>query len=361
MHLEEIREQLSLLLDQPVRNSLWTYLMDHSYVDEVMDGRGDINYLAKEARKIIRAVQGFGPGMPAPRLLAPTQPSRPLPTRQVELAEFRMEVISIFLAKQAQEDTDVRLFRSEELGHGLIAHDDVEDWIETHLSREAMHASGGSDSDKPNDPPVDSVPPSTASSGTERWLEYSVPSDSFLRSARISPGGVLGRLYDAAGGIMRRYPWKRAAATMFVLTGLVPSVQAIEHTISTRVVARQGENLVSLRRISMVIDPVVKPREVHDYYRDIRRKILPRRQRATSEKHLRLAAFVIEQRKEATWPQKMNAWNKAHPEGVWSGYQYKKADNFHRDATAVLKRLKRLMQEDYPISSDRSEAPEFIV
>ena len=88
--------------------------------------------------------------------------------------------------------------------------------------------------------------------------------------------------------------------------------------------------------------------------------ILPRRQRGISEKHLRLAAFVIEQPKSGTWRQKMDAWNKAHPEGKWNRYQYGHAGNFQRDANSVLNRLKRLMHEEYPTGSVSRAIPEFV-
>jgi hypothetical protein len=355
-----IRKQLGVMLGQTVWDNLWKYLSDNAYIDEVLDDQADMNYLTEVARKIILAVRGSETGVQAPSLLTPGEPGRALPTQRVNLTDFRMQVISGYLAKLAEVEVDVRLFRSKVLRDQLIAHKDVEDWINNQLSNEVMHAPSGSGQDKLNDLQVDSATPTAASSGTARWLEYSVPNNPFMRSASVAPGGVLARLYDAAVGVASKYPWKRSAATMFILTGLIPSVQAIEHSVETRVVALKGENRVALRRINLAIDPLVKPSEVHDYFRDVRKKILPRRQRAISEKHLRLAAFIIEQPKGGPWSHKMEAWNKGHPESRWKGYQYTKATNFQRDATAVINRLKQLMHEEYEMDGDRSEAPEFI-
>ncbi len=339
---EQIRKQLGVMLGQTVWDNLWKYLGDNAYIDEVLDGQADMNYLTEVARKILLAVRGSESGVHAPSLHTPGEPGRALPTQRVNLTDFRLQVISGYLAKLAEKEVDVRLFRSEILRDQLVAHTDVEGWIKNQLSLEVMHA------------------PTAAPSGTVRWLEYSVPSSLFMRSASVAPGGVLARLYDTAGGIARKYPWKRPAATMFILTGLIPSVPAIEHSVETRVVALKGENRVALRRINLAIDPLVKPSEVHDYFRDVRKKILPRRQRAISEKHLRLAAFIIEQPKGGPWSHKMQAWNKGHPESRWKGYQYTKPNNFQRDATAVINRLKQLMHEEYEMDGDRSEAPEFI-
>ena len=319
-------------------------------MEEVLDGRGDINYLAKEARDLLK-VRGSGPiGRKVPRMLTVLKDDSP---RGRELSDLRVWAISILLAQEAAKEPSVIAFRREVFGNNLLAHKDVEDWIRMQAKSDGPSAGWLQ---------IPVVPDSEGSISTRmpeelreqfgdflRWsvaakgvvdghperlhLEYSIPGDPWLHIQPIAEGGVLDRLCKLSRGLEVRYQWDLAQSTMFVLIGQRPEYQGVNSQI---VITPQTPTST---RVNLEIDPSLTSRDVADIYQRLRKSLLPQRPRSMTSKHLRLAAFVAERPQDETRDSTMRAWNKEYPESEYPGHEYDNRRNFSRDASQARQRL----------------------
>jgi hypothetical protein len=323
MNRQRIRDQLDITLGEPVPDSLWDLLVDSGHVEDVQVGAADISVLADK----VKSVRGSTGRKPAPKML-PKKEAYEAQEDGEDLATLRDTVISIFLATQAFDEPEVQKFREEAL-HGVgVDLDDIETWIDGQrkIDIETWVKEMREKIDIENLSPEERL--KYVQEAETGLIEYTTPGYPWVKVRGIPPGGVLARLLNLSISLTRKYPWKIAQATTYVLTGALPMVRRIDYQI-------HSPPLEVGTRITLTIDPTTTPQEVADYYQSIRKDMLPKRYRSLSEKHLRLARFValcgVEWKK---WGEGMRAWNAAYPD-----YRYDNESNFIRDARQAKQRL----------------------
>ena len=299
-------------------------------------------------------------GREAPKMLREKEPA----PQGLEISALRSLALSRLIAKEASEEPMVRSFREEVLGGELVPFYDIRRWvrdqhdpnpsgwltvpithdpegvIRTEIRASAMeHLSGVSRwSPSLTGGTLDDLP-------RLRYLEYGTPGGAWSTIQPVVAGSVLDRLLTLAQRLIAPlvslefptvpYPWTVAQATVFVLTGLAPEVSTVKYRV------RESPYLSGATRILLDIDPSTTPNEVAQEYRSVRDKILSKRPRAMTEKHLRLAAFAAERPESETWDEKMRAWNQAYPEPQYTRYNYGPEDrrNFHKHVLDAWARL----------------------
>lgn len=330
---KRIRSEVERELDSTLSDSAWDYLLDKGYVEDVLIEAETIQWLADEARQVLRA--GGRPAGPPPQA-APMRSGRPDRSRNA----VRVDAISVLLAGDARERKDAQTFREEVLADGLLSLEEVEDWIMQQAEKDGPHTrwlrvaipkghkvsvARGYLVPTPaisvsDDHPAQWAPP--------EYLTYGVTRDRWTRRIPVAEGEVLGRLYVLSRSLAHRYGWQESQATLFVLTDIPPLVIDLSAWVSFK------SPFTSLSRINLTVDPALSPREVAEAYRKIRQGVVGSRFRDLSEKHTRLAVFAAERPEEETWKQRMKAWNEAHPQ-----LKYTVETNFARDCSQAQQRL----------------------
>jgi len=380
MHQDHIRTALSRILQSPVRDELWDYLEEMAFVEEVEVGAEDINLLADRARQVIRAGGGGPMGAPAPRVLKKKDTN----TQGQELSVLRPLALSLLIAQRANKDPMVRSFREEVLGGELLAYEDVERWVREQSEKDGPSSfwitmpanvdiegvirtkmpQGMSEDFKESF--AEGIPWSPVPKGgliddnfELRYLEYGTPDKMWTRIQAIAAGGVLERLLTLTERLIDpvpslesptpSYPWTLGQAAVFVLAELAPFVDPIKYKVN------DSPYLRGATRIVLDIDPTATPDEVAAKYRSVRDRILSRRPRTMSAKHLRLAMFAAERPDNETWDEKRHGWNRACPEPLYPGYNYGPEDrrNFHRH---VVEACDRLLDPGFQTLSNESPA-----
>ena len=262
---------------------------------------------------------------------APREPAPPfLPARRG--IGDRQAALSRVLAAYAAREGEVARFRREVLGGRLLARGEVEEWVDRQAERDGPPTRWLVAPLPPDVQPQAGEPLTLALQACRvqvETLRYVVPDDPWVRARPVAAEGVLGRLERLSRRLADRYGWHPAQATVFVLTGAVPLVDAV------RVAWRRGA-VPALDRIVLDLDPVLTPAEVAVRYRQARAQALGKALvRPQSEKHLALAVFAVEH-PDGTLRERMAAWNRAHPQ-----WRYSHATNFGRDLRAAVRRLLR--------------------
>ncbi len=324
----ERRKRVEARLGYALRDQAWKYLRqlyDKTPRDAV-EAEELIEYLAEKARDAftLAALQGIAttPREPAPSFL---------PTRQRN--NDRLVALSRVLAALAGRDKTVLRFRQQVLGGRLLAPEETEHWITGQAACDGEPTVWLS---LPLPPGVHPKPGETLSLTVplERYrvdvpiLSYVVPGDRWVRRKPIAIDGVLGQLHQLSKSLSRRYGWHEAAATTFVLTGLVPRITAMQSSVYAHVA------YPALQRITLQLDPVLTPAEVAVAYRTLRTRIVGKQQiRTQSPKHLALAVFAVEY-PDGSLRERMAEWNRRYPK-----WRYNQVTNFGRDLRTALRRL----------------------
>ena len=366
---EQVREYLDHATGGAISDRLWALLKDDDRIMPVREGEEPLSELAEYVRRLKQAVSGndlVPLGREPPKMLREKESQIP----GLENSALRSLALSILIAKEASEEPMVKSFREGVLGGQLLAAYEVQSWvrdqqeyvvsawltvpiihdpegvIKTEIRTSSMENQSGESrwSASPTEGTMDQLPRS-------RFLEYGIPGETWSTMQPVAAGSVLDRLLTLAerlvapliplldgttvSGSMAPYPWTIAQATLFVLTGLAPEVNAVKYRV------RESPWLTGATRILLDIDPSTTPDEVAQEYRSVRSKILSKRPRSMTEKHLRLAAFAAERPESETWDEKMRAWNQAYPEPQNPHYNYGPEDrrNFHRDVLDAWARL----------------------
>ena len=107
--------------------------------------------------------------------------------------------------------------------------------------------------------------------------------------------------------------------------------------VELKLVVRAPFEAVS--RINLSIDPTLSPRDLAEFYGNIRKQLIGDRYRGLSWKHLSLALF-LGQNSGLTWEKRMTKWNEIeqdeHPD--WC-YDENDLRNFTRDCKHAEERL----------------------
>src|SRR5690348_6664762 len=292
---ELIYSDLKRRLGEDACNAAWDYLVGEGHVAAVETGEQKIGWLVEKAMRFLQFAGKSG-------LLKERSVSMLDPRKTIS---ERLHAASVLWAEQASREDAVAEFRRDILKGKLLDWDDLEKWLTART--------------KSDDAPAGSKTRAAKESQTQA-LCYAIPSDRWERVLPITPNGVLDRLRAIVQQLTNHYRWQEAQATVFVLTGRVPSVPAAQAEIEREAVV-------------LTVDPSLTPRQVADYYRRFRREFLGgNRIRALSVKHLQLAAFEI---KNHEWAKAMDAWNRSASKDD----RYDNVGRFKRDCLQARKRV----------------------
>jgi hypothetical protein len=284
------------------------------------------------AVRLIQDREAFGSAQQA------RQPAQPmLSRRQLESrasADLRIFAISRLTHGLAGQREDVRNFRAQILGGILIQFSDVQNWVASRSQSSPslilrLPLPQGITITRSGTNFLLSEPIQRLEGfSTERdMLDYFGAGDGWVRSEAVSRDSELDRLRKLSLSLAADYGWQRAQATVFVLTGLVPTVAECRVTYETK------EAIAPLRRITLTIDPALSPQRVMRIYAIERSKVRGRRSRPLGGKNTTLV-FFHSTRPTETYAQSMKAWNAKYPE-----WRYKHASNFGRDVKRSRERL----------------------
>jgi hypothetical protein len=355
MDSDEIREWVRALLPD-LSDDEWEWLVEERYVADVLRGESTPEELARAVRRLPHRRAAAPEGDVPPMVEEITSTRRTRPRSSLSRRAF---AISRLIAQDAATDQEVRAFRQAYLPERLLAHDEVEGWIEAHREKDARPSRWLPELPLPPetqtdlrvkdptfggptlllDPPVHidrlRARRGYPAIGTHiKTLEYAAPEDRWVRRVPTIAGTLLEELRYLSEELARRYRWQASQATIFVLTGLTPLLAEVRSTVEFRA------PYFALSRIALVVDPAVSPRELAERYRQVRQELLPGRSRPLTDKHIELALFTAERPDAERWAEQMAGWNAAHPE-----WRYEQVSNFSRDARQAQRRL---LEPDYP-------------
>ena len=325
---DEIRSTLARRIRHEPIQEIWDCLVDREYVREVREGTAEIDYLAKEYRRIRRKLR---------YLLTQSNGDIDVGPRQ-----SRLQVLSKMIAEQAATEKGVIGFRKQHLAEGLLKREEIGEWITrqatedgpvTHYMR--FPIPGDYDLTKRNEhfivePPltISNTPPGTKFE--VEVLSYESQNAQWVERIPVKHGGTLDSLRKLSKLLARQCTWQEAQAATFVLTGSSPPLSSLRGGF--RMVL--GKPIFS--RLTMEIDPTLTPEEVAKRYKQLRSRLIGTRYRSMTEKHLRLAEFYGGNKPVGiTWAALMDKWNHSQ-ELRWA---YDRYEVFARDCKQAWHRL----------------------
>jgi hypothetical protein len=328
----DLRTRLQRRLGTRFTMPLWTYLLEHKYVEDVLVGASDLDQFVDQAQSILTAgTPSAERRMPAP---APRQPG---------LGQERAWALSQLVADHARYDPDVVAFRRNYLGDILVEWANLDTWITARAKLDgerttditvvvpAGAATSIGDGDELSiSPPLGRVRPARVAA---RLLDYALPGDDWVRRVAVAADGTLDRLRVLAEALANAYGWIPAQATIFVLCGVTPFIATVRATRSAAKVRHQAD-LVWARRITLDIDPAATPQEVLDAFQRARWRQGLAHLRPLTLKHIRLAAFAGAEHADKPWAERLRLWNTSFPE-----WHYAEQSNFRRDAIRAEARI----------------------
>jgi len=263
--------------------------------------------------------------------------------RASSLKNQREDALSVLYANKASEELEVKDFREIALSNKLLEWDQVPGWIEKHAKVERREAGWITfpfpigtkvSQDKRGfsfKPPlkINRLDVSEGQVGfSVKTLAYAGPDDRWTLRVPVFPGRLMEKLATISKSLVKRYYWREAQATVFILTGIPPCVETIQ---------AQFENSSSgVNRLVLTIDPSLSPEEVKRAYKSLRCEAFPdASKRASGKRQYALVAFVTENPELSTWEERRKAWNKKFPKE----WYYSERDNFQRDHDKTKKRL----------------------
>lgn len=343
MAAEEVRERMEERLRHQVPDGHWDYLVKKDYVTEFLDPEEPfgLDDLVREAEELAEAVPApaarqarpvQGPPLPAVRPPAPLSPE----------ASTYQHALSEVVAAVADRDVDVLAFRSTILADKTIPWDQVQEWIEEREAEQGDPTRWITCAVPPNglDEAITYNALLERSSVEARLLRYVRPGGDSEALVATAAGGVLERLRRLSVGLSQAHAWTEAQATVFVLTGLTPTVSMIR-TTDRGTNIRHGTWCAWSETITLRVNPAVSVEELASTYRAARQRYGQRRTsgsyriRTQSLKHLRLASFTARRRPAQAWTVLMQEWNQQCD----AGEEYPHVSNFRRDAALAQERL----------------------
>lgn len=300
----------------------WDYLRERAWVAEALAGDLSPKDLADEVWRFPHRRER-GRRSPPERGRSPLTPT----------ATRRERAVARVIAADAERDFPVRLFRLVRLGRRLLRPEEIDSWVKANSAAPTRWV------EVPVPRPgerlqIEEPPPGQG----HRHLAYEAPagephiaegSDGWaMRFAATTAGGALEELREIADGLHGSYGWNRSAAATWVLSGVVPPVPEVAYMTETREPAAAS-------RLVLVVDPTVRPDELAQHYRVIRRRLMDQPHRDMSDKHAALGEFAATRPPDERWQRSMERWNARDPQ--WT---YSQVSNFTRDAIKALRRLR---------------------
>ncbi len=336
------RDLLEQRLRREVPDKLWDYLVAKRYISEYEHKEDPLTLddLVREAELLqeLSAADTSRPARPVSGNLV--RESKTEAHLSAEMSTYQ-EALSEVVASVADLDVDVVAFREKFLAAQIMHWDQVEPWVKTQEAAQGAPTQWIT-SVLPTDYRGKSVTYDDLllTSGVEaRMLKYARPGEKWQAQVATAAGGPLERLRRLSEGLSKAHGWTEAQATVFVLTGLTPTVSLIRTTEGGHNV-RHGTWCAWAERIVLTVNPAVPVEEVAAAYRAARQRYGKRRTsgsyrvRTQSLKHLRLAGFVARRRPAMRWNDLVQSWNQCEPQE-----QYTQGSNFRRDAALAQERL----------------------
>lgn len=268
-------------------------------------------------------------------LVSRRPPSRRIrPSTTTEDRQAYEDAMAWFASRR--EPFPVERFRTIVLGGHLLPPPKARIWLNTTLRDEAEERGY-----EPASSELVSIPLDTQLASAEaRIIQLRDPVDGLDYWARVEHGeSNAGWLRSVAIDVVDDIGWTTAEATLWVITGLLPSmamIRTVFHPSPRRSVF--GE------RIEMTIDPATSPQEVSDAYAHARSRIVGKRVRLQGAKHLKLATFMDQRPDKEPWAESMRRWNAANPP-----WRYSYTPQFARDASQARRRF----LEQRPFAKDQ--------
>jgi hypothetical protein len=330
MRLEaDARRELEKALQEPVSDTLWEAL--HNTVwDHVKYEHGGVQFLVEHVEAIR---DELSPRRRAPRTARGRKPSD-VPT--ASWARSRL------IAALAADDDQVQVFRRDVLDDRLIDWAELDAWIATQVNAQGEVApsvtislpTGTRIEHDPSggwcfDPPVEHVDRLALSSTI---LSYFGPTDRWLHNVQTATDGPLERLRRLSQQVAPAYGWTEAQAAVFIVTGTVPLLEAVQVTTSTEHIRNDLRHSWA-QRITLHIDPTTPRDTIEQVYRQARQQLRITNTRTLSDKHATLALILLDQPHQS-WATRLKQWNRKHLE-----WRYDHESNFRRDALQARRRL----------------------
>ena len=348
--VSELRRQVEQILKHPVSDEAWLHAEEDRAVSEVQEGENVVEWLA---RKVARSMEIFGQQpRAAPEFITRRQ-------RRGKATQGRREAISSALAEIARQDEDVLYFRRTVLNDQLLQFEEVDRWIQERRSDATyplaliVRIKDGFKLNHQNgwqlEPPLSSMGPE----GIEGLvpvdtLAYAKKGDRWKHSVSIGRDGTLRTVWRLSNALAKRFLWQEAQATMFMLTDMTPLLtEDVKLTPPGMMTLPWGglSPLSCLTRVTLTIDPMMTPREVAQKYGRIRARLLGRKPRVQSKKHLQLAVFAV---KYPTLSREaMVEWGLRFPD-----WKYTRISIFARDARIARHRLLQEHPVDFRMNVD---------
>jgi hypothetical protein len=277
------------------------------------------------------------------------EPRGPMQSASHERGATRTEILTEILAAHATNDQQVTQFRKEVLEGTLLIWSDIKEWIMKEHEKErelpkglldgvplppGHHVRSGRRGELVPDPPVCIGEAHPAWHYRVETLDYAIPDDPWVHCIPVAHSGILGRLHRLSTQLAQKYRWQPAQATVFVLTGLIPVVQSINHKWDFAVFQTDTGSVTALSRIVLTIDPTLSPKEVHHYFQSIRQSSLGAKWRDLRDRQFELARFALHHGGEESLPQRMMSWNENFPQ-----WNFDNPGNFKRDCHDAIEKL----------------------
>src|SRR5215217_2583549 len=224
---EAVRRALERELRDPVRQGLWDWLVDESYVRAVITGDDTVTDLARTYRGLVRAADD--------KASVPPEDDRP---RVALPPDQRLDVLSDLVAERMVRDPNVADFRTRLLGDRLLTLEGATRWIHE------QHERDGGDTGTiwvAEFPAIVAPETDRGTWGAEPTARVRVPHSDYLEYHQVMPwlredggqevipssiptviGGGLDELRRLADYVADRTTWSARDACTFVLTGIVP-------------------------------------------------------------------------------------------------------------------------------------------
>ena len=258
--------------------------------------------------------------------------------------DYRPAALALVFAFEAAEDTSVRRFREELLDDSLLEWEDVEQWVNDQSLRDGPPTEWVTlpiDSEERIPVTSGARPPQEGECVVEgHVMHYANRStlllafpgrNNWVKYVHVRAGGVLDWLRVIAQNLSRRYNWKEADATGFVLSNAHPPLSRVSWEIPSPWPWPRARRSVDLR-----IAFWATPQEVAGIYRELRNQLLDGdpKPRTLSEPRATLGVFAFQHRSGHTWDEVMALWNQRN-----LGPHYKNVRVFTRDARQAFERI----------------------
>lgn len=368
----EVRKQVNAKLvtrgSYPLRNYEWLGVWHLCELSWRMGdlGRRDVDELVEGILKDRQGLQNVQ--LPDETIQRPSAETVMPKEEHREATRLRAEAVAALVAEEMAADPGVQTFRTDVLGGQVLKEDQLVEWLRQQRRKEvfpdlwltnSVVPRGEGESagvraalqqrydNLPRDEQGNLLPVSITVTLDPLQIWRQVDSrvltcavwgpeanDRDVYRCATTAGGVLERLRRLGERLAVLCTWSEEEAVRFVLTGVDPSMPRMQSSL-----LRTAHTV----QIELKVDPAVSPKDVADYYREVRGLIINRTREASKEKLPRLVLFTVRRPRARgeTWQAYMRRWNEE-----WGSEQpdwvYRRYETFARDCVRAREDLLNL-------------------